>query len=193
VVRQHSGLIGGTMATGRKVYLVVGAAVTVMGGLVASSTLGAFGATGSSSTTSVPCPPGSAPPGAAPIQCNASDQSAAQAQSEQERPVGASTYISETQAISIARNYHSDSTGAAHALKTTYDEASSLMGEASQPLVNPETEVWIATVTIPGGATAWGSPGGTPNDAVDVYTVILDAANGNLIDACDGCNSVTSG
>lgn len=110
-------------------------------------------------------------------------------------PETASTYITEAQAIDEVR---AESTATGHALRTTYDRASAMLGDSgAQPNVNPDTVVWIVTVEGPApyvsSPMAGPGPGAPTTMAPKFQSVVMDAANGGEIDSCLGCDSVTSG
>ena len=54
-----------------------------------------------------------------------------------------------------------------------YRSAAALLGEGPNPKLSPAAEVWVVTFDQP-----------------RQYTVILDAANGALIDSCMGCHAL---
>lgn len=76
---------------------------------------------------------------------------------------------------------------------TTYSTAAVAMGESSQanPYVDPSTPVWLVTVHATPSVLP-SPPTGGAIAAPTVYSEILDAINGNVIDFCGGCDSVTS-
>ncbi len=76
---------------------------------------------------------------------------------------------------------------------TTYSTAAVAMGESSQanPYVDPSTPVWLVTVHATPSVLP-SPPTGGAIAAPTVYSEILDAINGNVIDFCGGCDSVTA-
>lgn len=179
-----------------KWYAALAACVGLFGmvalGVQASS--GAASTSASGSTTTLPLCPPSLPPGAT---CNpqaiASAQAGAEIQAQQQWPVQSSTYLNESQAIGAAENWSPGSSGSsAHGQRMTYAEAASSVGESPNPLVNPDTNVWVVTVDASPG-DGWFRP--SPSEASpSSYTVIMDAANGSTIDICSPCTGqITTG
>jgi hypothetical protein len=71
----------------------------------------------------------------------------------------------------------------------TYSQASSLLGQAANPAVPQQTQVWIVTVYRPFGLYSVPPAYASSAPMPDMFTVILDASNGAPIDACAGCGA----
>lgn len=85
-------------------------------------------------------------------------------------PPPGQTHLTESQALDSARG------GAAYpaaARLMDYRSAAALLGEGADPKLAPATEVWVVTVYQP-----------------QQFTVILNGANGTVIDSCIGCRSL---
>lgn len=71
--------------------------------------------------------------------------------------------------------------------RTTYGAAASWMGGGANPVLGSGLAVWLVTVDAPMGVSR--APGDTA--AVPSHcTVIMDAANGAVIDSCGGCDTL---
>lgn len=171
-------------------WLLIGVLAT---GVLASAVVGslAFGSeSGAKAPRSVAA--SSAPPRCAPNAPFTPEQcAAAVARMEQEAktlwPANGSA-IAESEAIQRARG---TSSAPAYGLLTTYGNANTLLhGEANNPNISAATPVWVVTVHA--------AP--RPNSGIDganvpspnVYTVVLDAVNGELIDTWAGGDVVSA-
>jgi hypothetical protein len=101
--------------------------------------------------------------------------------------------ISMSRAIDIGRTMALGKSSApdsipASAQQMTYQDATSLVGDGANPEVASTTPVWVVTVhdVLP----LYSPPPADTNPAPDVFTVIVDAANGEPIDACGGCAAI---
>lgn len=70
---------------------------------------------------------------------------------------------------------------------TTYGAASALMGGSPNPVLDGSVPVWLVSVDAVMDVDR--APGDT-RPVANVYTVIMDAANGAVIDSCAGCDTV---
>jgi hypothetical protein len=70
---------------------------------------------------------------------------------------------------------------------TTYGVATTRLGGSGNPVLTRDLPVWLVTVHAPMDVSR--VPGDT-TPIPGVYTVVMDAANGALIDSCAGCNVV---
>jgi hypothetical protein len=64
--------------------------------------------------------------------------------------------------------------------------AESLIGHPAPPGSNPATPAWVVTVDAPPQANVLGEP-----TTATVFTDVIDAVSGGVIDSCAGCRSVT--
>ena len=72
---------------------------------------------------------------------------------------------------------------------TNYGEAARLIKESANPGIDTSLPVWMVTVH---GEYAFGTGQMAPSAGeASVYTVIMDAVNGNSIDVCMGCATVS--
>jgi len=160
------------------------AGVTLGAATISSADTNAEAATATSvtqTTLAAPCPP---PPVSCPTVSNGGPA----------KPVTASTYLTEAQAIGEITRFWM---GTGHALLTTYADASNVMGDpGANPTVNPNTMVWLVTVTAAlGRGFSEGSSlgGGTTVAPSRFFSTVIYAASGVQIDQCYGCEAVTSG
>jgi hypothetical protein len=65
-------------------------------------------------------------------------------------------------------------------------QAESLIGHPAPPGANPATPAWIVTVDAPPQASILGEP-----TTATVFTDVIDAVSGAVVDSCPGCRSVT--
>ena len=65
-------------------------------------------------------------------------------------------------------------------------QAESLIGHPAPPGANPATPAWAVTVDAPPQASILGEP-----TTATVFTDVIDAVSGVVIDSCPGCRSVT--
>lgn len=113
-------------------------------------------------------------------------------------PGAGGTDISQTRAVDLALQVAQSATTPAApansptwAQQMTYQEANASMSVGNgvgNLLVDPTTEVWVVTVHAP--VVTDGSPAQAPQ-MKQSYTVILDAANGKMIDDCIGCSTLS--
>lgn len=94
------------------------------------------------------------------------------------------SYLSQAAAIAIARRGAAGgpTNAPAFAQMTSYDSASKMLGDGPNPAVIPSTKVWIVTVDAAFGAIS-APPGVTLTNLPKHYTIIIDAVNGQPIDA----------
>lgn len=93
--------------------------------------------------------------------------------------------------IGVAMGSHTGNAPVSHTREMNYAQASHLINDNPNPAVAPQTQVWVVTVHQPFGFMSV-PPAVNRNQVTipQVYTVVLDAANGNPIDACGGCSAV---
>ena len=65
-------------------------------------------------------------------------------------------------------------------------QAESLIGHPAPPGANPATPAWIVTVDAPPQPNILGEP-----TTATVFTDVIDAVSGAVLDSCAGCRSVT--
>ena len=65
-------------------------------------------------------------------------------------------------------------------------QAESLIGHPAPPAADPATPAWVVTVDAPPQADILGEP-----TTATVFTDVIDAVSGAVIDSCPGCRSVT--
>lgn len=175
----------------RIVVLGLGAGLVIAGAASAAVLTGGSAAPQTAPTTTLPCPP---PGPNGPLPCN-TGLAASKAQAAKQWPVSGS-YISRDKAVSeVEGNQPGSSSDEAHAVRTTYANASAMLRQRGNPAVDPDTEVWVVTLVAPAGhpfVAPEAAPGAPPVTA-GFYSVILDAVNGVEIDECTGCDAVTSG
>lgn len=100
------------------------------------------------------------------------------------------TAPSEAVIENIARSANgAPASAAARAMAMPYDQAVKALGEGlGRPGLDPTLPVWLVTVDAPADQVSR-APGDT-HAAPAVYSEIVDAANGAIIDYCAGCDSV---
>jgi hypothetical protein len=64
-------------------------------------------------------------------------------------------------------------------------QAESLIGHPAAPGANPATPAWVVTVDAPPQANILGEP-----TTATVFTDVIDAVSGGVVDSCAGCRSV---
>ncbi len=111
------------------------------------------------------------------------------------QPVAGAALISQTAAEIIAQHLgvpapsNGPTPQVTNAAMLSYTAGAQAIGEQLDPTVNALTPVWL--VTVHGLFGSYSPPAGAPASALknpEVYTVIIDAVNGEPIDACDGCS-----
>jgi hypothetical protein len=65
-------------------------------------------------------------------------------------------------------------------------QAERLIGHPAPPGANPASPAWVVTVDAPPQANVLGEP-----TTATVFTDVIDAVSGGVIDSCAGCRSVT--
>jgi hypothetical protein len=105
--------------------------------------------------------------------------------------------ISQARAIQIGRAMVTSSDSSASSTDTsipaaaesmTYEQANQLLGDGANPKVDPATPVWVVTVHAP--FSLFMAPSASNATSPNVFTIIIDSANGAPIDACAGCSVV---
>lgn len=129
----------------RIVGLGLGAGIALGGAVSAVALTGGSAVPQTGPTTTLPCP-GSGPNG--PLACNNANVAASRAQAAKQWPV-AGTYMSRNAAIYQIEAYTGGSGYRAHAVRTTYANASVMLHQSGNPSVNPDTEVWVVTLVAP--------------------------------------------
>jgi hypothetical protein len=130
---------------------------------------------------------------AAAARTSSSPESARQLPSHGCSPQIRQSYITRKKADGVARSYSpllADSTKSRPTWSklTDYRQASTLLGDSGNPLLCQSTMVWVVTVHAP--IMTDGGPS-TPPKMRQSYTVVLNAADGRLIDSCVGCSSLS--
>jgi hypothetical protein len=100
--------------------------------------------------------------------------------------VSATRALAIANAMTVSSSLTADAAQSPTVTETTYSNAAAMLKEGANANVPPDTEVWV--VTVP---RAFGMESEPPGDSVTIpqndTTVVIDAANGNPIDACAGC------